>query len=969
MNVQIGVIGGLNSGHIHVVNAMKSHPVIVVHNVGEEALVTQFDSHFCQIDAAALVYSADDPTSIAALPKLCNALMGLRIDSRQTLPLVVICLRRAGDGDSPTLARGRQFALTFTAVHFDVDADRVDVSRIVQQLVDAVAANRAEPSFRAKLAQFFFRAQPASAAATTVPVPPLQPGPIAISSPTGVSARPTETTDTVVAPDPLPHDDTVEHDGLLWSVITDDDAPDASPSNSVAISLAELRDSLTSSSDAKLYLDDDNANEPADVLSGTRQQHAAMRLARAKLAFVRKSPSTLLPVPTPANESVDSAKGTLFSEFVLCVDVGSYQTKIGIAIADPLLAGDVSLSPFVAVTCESTFGLFRDATGLAARLEALVLSLLPPRREGGRPRGSLRDLAHVMLAFPGFYYHQSQALRFAKLFGNWSSEWARRLNRDELARVLSIEAQRLTFMNSRTASGWAFIERFGCAAHAGVVLTLGANAGVFGVWRGLMCFTRPRHKKDRSTASASASEQEVAKAAFDSGSVIANKATGESVRSLLRYDRDRAVTGESLGMATLAACEQLLAFGTKLSARLKVSKPALLIVYVAGGGATDDVVRKAQPAIAQLLRQQFGEQVAVQVELAEDPLYNDLRGLLYFHRTVVARSGADVAQGNVDQPTALLIETQMRAHDVITNMLVLAHATNPTRAAELLAFERWLIAHRLAAVGVRQPDERAAYPALDMLLEDNDFMQLLGEQPDGLFLLAKLVGNPSGKSEMCAWIAQHWCEITLALLGRRAVVALKNLTDLLVETPTAPVAANKGATEFSRVINSIHLTHVTAATTVAAVGEPTTTTTATATMTSRGVPTTAVQADPDSSGTTAAVQLTAAVNSELRNAGAAPVTERESKLITAVAPVGARRKVPPPLPARNQIASVVTPVDVARNCVVQLPNACAPSLARSLQQRRRAIAMSTELSKGNDNDGWEEEEEEEDETKKSTVEK
>jgi hypothetical protein len=712
-------------------------------------------------------------------------------------------------------------------------------------------------------------------------------------------------------------DDDDTDNGLIWTAA--DDEVVAEPAARVERSLHDLRNSLASSSDVVLrdgdVVDDDNDDDDDAAAAAAASVEAALRLARAKLAQLRAE-HKVSAAPAPASlASAAPRADSLLSEFVLCIDVGSFQTKVGLAVADPLLAADVSLSPFVAVTCEATRDLFRDAGGLAARLEALVLSLLPAPRAGARPHGSLRDVEHVMLAFPGFYYHRSAAMRFARLFGAWSSDWARRFSGAELARVLGVDAGRLTFMNSRTASGWAFIERFGCAAHAGLVLTLGANAGVFGVWRGLMFFTRPRRQEDRPLVGATAGEDEVAKAVFDGGSVIANKATGESVRSLLRYSGERAPTTAALAMATSAACETLLAFGSKLSKRLKTSKPALLIVHIAGGGANDDAVRNAQPAIAHALRERFGAQVAIQVELADDPLFNDLRGLLYFHRSMVARGGIATAQRNVDQPTALLVEAQVRAQDLLTSMLALTRTSNAKRDTALLDFERWLVCHRLGAVSLRQPDVRAAFPPLRALIEDDDFMRLLSEKPDGLFLLGKLAADhDGGASELCAWIASNWCEFVLALLSCRAVPALKLLTDLLLETPSAS-ASLSGSGGQTRVVGSVHVA--------------------------------GLVRDSVSNRVVSTEERDAAVNTQLRSAGAPPLTKAESKLVNAAAsPAPRQSRVPPPLPPK--IASVVAPVAVAHNVRVSGGHAAAVALA--LQQRRKAIAISKALT----NDAWEE---------------
>jgi len=375
------------------------------------------------------------------------------------------------------------------------------------------------------------------------------------------------------------------------------------------------------------------------------------------------------------------------------------------------------------------------------------------------------------------YYHDAAEaqMKFAPAIREHDkAALAGKFGRARLAQLLGVreEVGCLTFMSSRTASGWSLIERFGSAEQLGVTLTLGASAGILGVWNGVMLFTRGR-----------ANER------FDASSLVV-PARNQTVHALLRRREQR--TRDNVSLAVAAICGELFALVRRR--RGDRVQPSMLNVVLAGGDAAAlsadrDAIASALGALA------VERQVSVNVVVAQRPLYNDLRGLLSFHR--LCGSSAELQQW-VDQPTRV---SQARLHfaDIASDAVLLANVGGML-SAEL---ERWLL-QQLFEIS-RRPfvvRHEQSFVALRALLLDKsshgDFLKALAAQESfgdsGVRLdrhLARHYGDfranqndncaaLSAHELFCDWLVEHWHTIAVTLIQLRAEAALKRLVTLVM---------------------------------------------------------------------------------------------------------------------------------------------------------------------------------------------
>jgi hypothetical protein len=602
---------------------------------------------------------------------------------------------------------------------------------------------------------------------------------------------------------------------------------------------SESDDDESSSSESESESDSSESDEKkSDVQRTLRLAQSKVRLLRAAAILAGPSSSkttttTTTPTTTTTATTTTSSSSIVIDDnllinptlapFVLCIDVGTHLTKFGLAVADATLAIVIGDAPFVAVSTLSTRDLFADRDRLAERLYGAVAALLgvPPTAPN-----SMRLLAHVMLAFPGRYYHAAPkgpggkaTMRFAPAFKrDLSPVWQHELGAHELANVLGVSPGRITFMNSRTASGWSFVERFGCAQNIGLILTLGAVAGVFGVWRGLMCFTR-----DSRGIPPTAEQQEhqlLRSTQFDGGAVSVESEPGaaaQPLRTALAYG-GRSHNPQLVVRAINAAASKLCRIVSDHAARHRRTTATTaepLMVYIAGGGIADDsefseVERDA--LVEESLRQLRVAlpDTSVRVEIAPDALFNDLRGLIYFYRLCRPQVANGAAlQRHVDEPKALFREQQLFRHDVVTEMLAfcaqLHSRVGSDGGAEMTEMCQWLLNKRQETMA-RGADELQAHAALAVLVSQETFLIALEELPDGgdaIFLLGFVLDvwtravlptvTAAGTRQLRLWIVDHWRPLALALLSPLAKVAFKALTDVLLDTPPSVVAAGSVA--------------------------------------------------------------------------------------------------------------------------------------------------------------------------------
>jgi hypothetical protein len=555
----------------------------------------------------------------------------------------------------------------------------------------------------------------------------------------------------------------------------------AAPSDASLAHIADTRHQIVSSlrTNASSSLDDNNSAVADD--RGTDVSELAAELLAAKSAAVVADDDNNNNNDDNVDVGVASVEPTLFSQLVLCLDIGKYQTKIGLAIADGRLAADVSASPFVKHAIFLTADLFADRSLVPVRLEAAIDGMLPDARKG-KTRGSMRQFAHTLVAFAGFYYHKDQTMQLAReLWTRWPA-WEGRMTGDTFAAALGVDGARFTFMNSRTASGWAFIERYGCGEHAGLIMTLGASAGVFGVWRGLMCFTRPRHVGDRRQVT-SAVEREMTQVSFTAREIVVDEA-GTSLLDALAIPRR--FEGEVLARCLVAAAHVLEAIGDRLNEQLHVSKPSVLHVLLAGGDAGNEAVAAALPIAQRALRDALApSQVTVELAIAHDPQFNDLRGLVHYYRMT---AGAP-QQEWIDLPAVILADTQMRNVDVATDLLALCRCVTREGELDQPGVERllsWLVSRRLALAteSTRSFDAHIATGALRFLLGNAAFLRAVAGHREFVSLTQSGALDSERARELCAWIETQWHSIAAHLLSESAVAipALQQLVTMVVNT-------------------------------------------------------------------------------------------------------------------------------------------------------------------------------------------
>lgn len=514
-----------------------------------------------------------------------------------------------------------------------------------------------------------------------------------------------------------------------------------------------------------------------------------------------------VPADDDDDDEPDLTADSMLGHLLLVIDVGTFATKVGVAVADSRSAWEVSDAAFLRVCTTPTRDLFADRN-VSGRLARVVFAELLPMTKNTEPE-RLREFAHVLLAFPGFYFHRHAEMRFAPVFRAWSPSWNMRFTATTLAEVLGVNELRLSFMNSRTASGWAFTERFGCGERLGLVVTMGANTGLFGVWRGLMCFTPPTKRADRPVRVNSATVL-AGNSAFDAGSV--HLRDGRSVREALRFDPTVAPLAPDVLVECIeAAGNRLLELSAGTAAALHVAPPTSIVVLLAGGGASQlpaDFVHALEQRVSRAWKERG---ISAQLEVAANAAWNDLRGALYFARLVAPRGSGSAArrlQAFIDQPSELFVEQQLFRHDVVTELVAYCANWAHTHRADAAAMStacKWLLSRRRATLMTAVDSERA-HTALEQLLRAEPFVAAstaLDNRADSVLQSALLyldlgeentLALPDAlRHSMCAWIAAHWRELALALVGARAVDALMLLTDVLINTPPPPppTAAHK----------------------------------------------------------------------------------------------------------------------------------------------------------------------------------